>query len=357
METPEGPDIGQVKLSWIEPASVLGVRKLVQGAIDIEFATLPPYLYASMTILPETNAAAKARLQSILMQEMVHMCLACNIMNAIGGTVRINAPTYPGHLPGDVGGKLVIHLYPFSLAAMAQGMAIEKPLDPVQPRLLKSGAKSTVTIGEYYERLKVALRKLPASAWKPNRNQVNDGQFFQGQVFAVNNCDDACRAIDEIVSEGEGTPVTPENKGSPLDFQNELAHFYRFWEIYRNQVIEKDVAAGPDDSGYKWGGTLGVDYNKSYPAIADPETYNFKGESAAVRAAQDKCNAAYAAMIAALAAAFSGKNGQLGVGVRAMFDLRMAAIQALNTPMKNGKVAGPAFLPPKRTGTTKGAAA
>lgn len=358
MEIPNSPDIGEVRLVWTEPTGVEGVRKLVQGAIDIEFATLPPYLYASMSILPETNAPAKLRLQSIIMQEMIHMCLACNIMNAIGGTVAINAPVLPGHLPGDVAGKLIVHLYPFSKAAMAQGMAIEMPLEPVQPKLLKAGVQQPITIGEYYERLKGALQKLPRTAWTPGRNQVDDGQFFQGNVFAVNGFEDASTAIDNIVSEGEGSPKTPENKGSPLDFRNELAHYYRFWEVFKNQVIEKDVKAGPKDSGYQWGAPLGVDFAKSYPAIVDPETHDFSGESAAVRAAQDKCNAAYAAMIAALSHAFSGVNGQLGVAVRAMFDLRMAAIEALNTPLKSGKVAGPAFLPPVQTGAAgKGATA
>ncbi|MBP2276053.1 ferritin-like domain-containing protein [Sphingomonas sp. PL20] len=334
-----------IKLLWKEPDSVADVQALVQGAIDIEFSTLPPYLYASLTILPDTNAPAKSRLQSVILQEMIHMCLACNIMNAIGGTVVITPPHYPGSLPHDVGGSLIVHLYPFSEAAMAQGMAIEAPLEPIDPRILRAtpGDKQ-VTIGEYYERLKAALAALPDSAWTPDRNQIDDAQFFQGQIFAVNTCADACDAIDQIVSEGEGTPKTPKNQGSPLDFQNMLAHYYRFWEMQRNQVLEKDISAEQNDSGYKWGGPLGVDWSAAYPAIADPETYDFSAESEAVQIAQAKCNAAYSAMVRALSAAFGGAVGQLGVAVRAMFDLRMAAIQALNTPLANGKVAGPAFL-------------
>jgi hypothetical protein len=334
-----------IGLLWSEPNSTADVQTLVQGAIDIEFSTLPPYLYASLTILPDTNAPAKTRLQSVIMQEMIHMCLACNVMNAIGGTVAINPPSYPGPLPGDVGGSLVVHLYPFSEAAMVQGKAIEAPLEPIDPRLLKvARGDGPVTIGEYYERLKLALQALPPSAWMPGRNQIDDAQFFQGQIFAVNDCDDACRAIDQIVSEGEGTPKTPENQGSPLDFQNELAHYYRFWEIQKNQVLEKDVSAEANDSGYMWGGPLGVDWSAVYPAITDPELHDFSGESEAVQLTQDKCNAAYTAMVNALSAAFSGGTGDLGVAVRAMFDLRMASTQALNTPLKDGSVAGPAFL-------------
>lgn len=334
-----------IRLRWSEPNSVADVQALVQGAIDIEFATLPPYLYSSLTILPDSNAPAKTRLQSVIMQEMIHMCLACNIMNAIGGSAAINPPHYPGSLPGDVGGSLIVHLYPFSEAAMTQGMAIESPLEPIDPRILRAAPEDgSVTIGEYYERLKLVLQGLPPTAWTPNRNQVDDAQFFQGQVFAVNDCNDACTAIDQIVSEGEGTPKTPENQGSPLDFQNTLAHYYRFWEIKKNQVLEKDDSADANDSGYMWGGPLGVDWGAVYPAITDPELYDFGQESQAVQLAQAKCNAAYTAMVWALRGAFSGGTGELGVAVRAMFELRMAAMQALNTPMKDGSVAGPAFI-------------
>ncbi|PNB01698.1 hypothetical protein C1X98_31265, partial [Pseudomonas sp. FW306-2-11BA] len=81
-------------------------------------------------------------------------------------------------------------------------MAIEAPLEPIDPRILRAtpGDKQ-VTIGEYYERLKAALAALPDSAWTPDRNQIDDAQFFQGQIFAVNTCADACDAIDQIVSE------------------------------------------------------------------------------------------------------------------------------------------------------------
>jgi len=96
--------------------------------------------------------------------------------------------------------------------------------------------------------------------------------------------------------------------------------------------------------GYQWGPTtLGVNWGAVYPAICDPESYDFSQESQAVRDAQEACNAAYSAMIAALEQAFNGSRGQLGVAVRAMFDLRMAARAAFTTPLANGQVAGPAF--------------
>src|SRR6187397_1829202 len=122
-----------IRLAWNAPQSTVDVQNLVQGAIDLEFTTLPPYLYAKFSILPDTNAAVASRLDSIVREEMIHMCLACTIMNAIGGTAAINPPHYPGPLPGDVGGGLILHLLPFSEEAMQQGMAIEEPSQAIDP--------------------------------------------------------------------------------------------------------------------------------------------------------------------------------------------------------------------------------
>lgn len=330
-----------IKLQWQAPQSVADVQALVQTAINLEFATLPPYLYAKLSILPGTNPAAFARLNAIVGQEMIHMCLACNIMNAIGGTVQINPPTYPGPLPGDVGGGLIVHLLPFSQAAMLQGMAIEEPSEPVDPPSLTAAVLTTITIGEFYGLLDQALAALPATAWQAGNNQIDDGQFFPGQIFAVNSYPDAHTAISQIVSEGEGTPVTPGDRGSPLTFENELAHYYRFWEMERNQVLMKDS----NPTGYAWGGALGVDWSAVYPAIADPELHDFGDDPVAAQQAQADCNAAYSALVDGLTSAFRGGTGGMGLAVRAMFDLRMASIKALTAPLANGvAVAGPAFV-------------
>lgn len=296
-----------------------------------------------MTILPDTNKSALDRLDAIVRQEMVHMCLASNIMNAIGGTVQIHPPHYPGRLPGDIENDLIVHLLPFSREAMTQGMAIEEPSEPINPVQLLGAEmlEGEVTIGEFYNRLDQSLSQLPDSDWIPHRNQIADDQFFPGQLFEVNNYADAHKAISQIVSEGEGTPVTPDNPGSPLNFQNELAHYYRFWEMERNQVLMKN----PDHPvGYAWGSPLGLDWTAVYPAIADPVLHDFTQDSAEAQQAQSDCNAAYSAMVDALTLAFQGSTGGLGVAVRSMFNLRMAAIHALSTPLANGQVSGPAFL-------------
>ena len=296
---------------------------LLQMAIGLEFGTLPPYLYALYSIAPGTNDVATVRIKDVVMEEMVHMCLACNVLNALGTNPTLTAPTYPGPLPGNIsgGGKepLIIHLHPFSKDAMAQAMSIEEPeggaIDFPHERAFAAAEPTFMTIGQFY-------------------NHLDDSQFLFGELFAVNGYDDAHRAIQRIVSEGEGT------KESPLDFLGDVAHYYRFAEIFYNQVLTKS----DNPKGFAWKGELGVDWKGVYPAIADPGSHDFSRDPPAARAAQDRCDAAYTRLVQELQRAVAGETGRLGNAVRAMFDLRMAAQHALTVPLADpSRVAGPSF--------------
>jgi hypothetical protein len=315
---------------------------LLQMAIGLEFSTLPPYLYALYSIKPDTNAEASSRIKMVVQEEMIHMCLACNILNALGTNPVLTAPKYPGPLPGGItgGGKqpLIIHLLPFSKEAMAQAMSIEEPEDGAIdfPHELVTAAADPdfMTIGQFYSQLDNFLKTLPASKWSPGHNQIDDSQFFPGELFAVNGYADAHNAIQRIVSEGEGS------KDSPLDFAGEVAHYYRFAEVFYDQVLTK--ANNP--KGYAWVGKLGVDWNGVYPAIADPESHDFSKDPPAAQAAQDQCDEAFTRLVQELQKAVTGQTGRLGNAVRAMFDLRMAAKHALTVPLAvPTQVAGPSF--------------
>ncbi len=333
-----------IRLQWTQPSSVDDAQEMLQTAIGVEFGTLPPYLYALFSIPPGDNLQAASRIQSVVLQEMIHMCLACNILNAIGGDPVLTPPVYPGPLPGDIGPPggepLTINLLPFSPDAMKQGMNIEQPEEipdyPVVEAMLEAAPPEAMTIGQFYAALDQYLSTLPDHAWKKDRNQIDDSQFFAGQLFPIDSYADAHLAISEIISEGEGTPK------SPLDFQHEVAHFYRFGECYHNLVLTK--ASNP--LGYQWGPmTLGVDWTAVYPAIPDPCKHDFSKDPAAAQAAQQACNQAYAQMIDALRLAVTGNAAQLGIAVRAMFDLRMAANVAMTTPLADASlVAGPSFI-------------
>ena len=88
------------------------LRKALQSAVTLEFATLPPYLTALWSIKDEMHPAAIS-IREAVQEEMQHMGYVCNMLKAIGETPRIagNVPTYPAiGLPGDVMPDLVVEI-------------------------------------------------------------------------------------------------------------------------------------------------------------------------------------------------------------------------------------------------------
>src|ERR1700737_3535068 len=210
-----------IKLALQRMDTIPDLHDALQKAVQLEFATLPPYLYAMFSLRKGTNVAAYDRFSSIVREEMIHMTLACNIFNAIGGRPiladKSTVPTYPGPMPFDIGDehgeKFVIELLPFGSAAVEQAMHIEEPEDPLIFELA-AVTPSFQTIGQFYQALDAALSRLDRGAWAdPPRNQITDHPFLAGQVFSVTDYPSASKAISNIVSEGEG------KKKSPLDFE------------------------------------------------------------------------------------------------------------------------------------------
>ena len=83
------------------------VRVALQKAIELEHATIPTYLTAYYSLRPGTNREIATLLRSIIVEEMQHMTLAANLLNAVGGSPDINkpefVPRYPGPLPMHIG--------------------------------------------------------------------------------------------------------------------------------------------------------------------------------------------------------------------------------------------------------------
>ncbi|HEV2928645.1 MAG TPA: ferritin-like domain-containing protein, partial [Propionibacteriaceae bacterium] len=103
------------------------LRELLEAAVKLELATIPPYLCALYSIRPGTNLEATMVIRSVVVEEMLHMILAGNVLNAVGGRPRVsgaeNAPHYPHELPDGV----ILDLLPFSPAAVESFLQVENP--------------------------------------------------------------------------------------------------------------------------------------------------------------------------------------------------------------------------------------
>lgn len=108
------------------------LRKQLQTALQIELSTIPPYMTAMASIKHGYNSDVKNIIRTILVQEMNHMTLVANILNAVGGEPVIYhkkfTPIYPARLPGGVHPDLVVPIEKLSMDLIRNVfMKIEEP--------------------------------------------------------------------------------------------------------------------------------------------------------------------------------------------------------------------------------------
>jgi hypothetical protein len=217
------------------------LRAALQDALRLEFFTVPPYLVAHHTLSGKTAGAIFARktIRGIVREEMLHMNLVCNILNAIGGTPDIKAavPTYPNPLPMALADGLKVHLKRYSRELVASVfMQIEMPETPIKipvKHTLMAAAVAPRTIGQFYTLIRNELERQAADGifTGPKERQVNLFSLDEGAT-TVTDLRTAQRAIETIVQQGEGTPK------SPIDQQNGIAHYYRFEQLADAMKLE-----------------------------------------------------------------------------------------------------------------------
>ena len=76
----------------LETGGQRAVINALQSAVKLEHATIPVYLYALYSLDPTKNAVIATILRSVVVEEMLHMALACNIMNALDGSGMVAWP-------------------------------------------------------------------------------------------------------------------------------------------------------------------------------------------------------------------------------------------------------------------------
>lgn len=321
-----------------------GLHCALQQAVELEHATLPTYLYALYSLKPGANERIRNLVLSIVLEEMLHMSLACNILNAVGGHPEINKahfiPKYPGPLPGGVESDLQVPLSPFSLALVEQVfMVIEEPEDPLQFPVKLKAPEGQLTIGQFYERIKatiVDLSKTQNIFTGEASYQLTKG-FPSSELIAVCDVPTACAAIDTIVEQGEGT------RKSPLDPQDQPAHYYRYAEILYGKTLVANPNP-PPDFAYA-GEPIPFDAAGVYPVITNPGVSGYPaGTAAAIQ--NDTFNYNYTSLLNTLHAVFNGQPNQLiaAIGLmEALKELAFAMMSAVPAPGRPGFTAGPSF--------------
>src|SRR5215831_17355327 len=113
-----------------EITTVEQLHTYLYAAMQLEHATLPPYLTALYSIHPGSNPDARHVIRTVVVEEMLHLTLAANIMNAVGGTPDLTGadfvPKYPACLP-DGETDFQVSRQAFSRECVKTFLDIERP--------------------------------------------------------------------------------------------------------------------------------------------------------------------------------------------------------------------------------------
>ena len=221
-------------------------------AAEIEHHLMCCYLYAAFSLKrddpvwtpPQRAAVADWRrsITAVAMEEMTHLALVGNIVNALGAAPHFNRPAFPVDA-GPYPEGFVIRLAPFCAATIEHFKFLERPghealhdaagFEPqrryqraVPAGRLSPGPRDYTTVGELYQTLAQALTELARSQGESAlfvgdpRLQVDASLAPLPGVASVTDLASALAAITTIVTQGEGAG------GEQHD-----SHFMRFCRI------------------------------------------------------------------------------------------------------------------------------
>ncbi|MEU9193176.1 ferritin-like domain-containing protein [Streptomyces hundungensis] len=330
----------------------------LHAAMALEHATIPPYLTAYYSIRSTTNSDAAHIIRVVAVEEMLHLTLVANVLNAIGGKPDLTGPgfvpSYPAYLP-DGEDDFTVDLRSLSPEAVETFCKIERPRrapgsgerllsagDGASPLLVTSPTAEKLrfySIGEFYAEIIEGLGKVAAD--EPGLfcgsadRQVGREYFYSGggEVTVVSDLDSACRALSFIADQGEGLDSGLYNA------EGELAHYHRFRQLQLGRYYE--VGDAPDAPS---GAALSVAWDQVYPVKVSARLADYPEGSELVAVARE-FNADYAAFLALLTRAFNGRPDLLQEAVRGMFRLRDGFNRLICNPLpgSEGLHAAPTF--------------
>ena len=333
-------DVDWLQMAFLEKHTIHDLHCLLQTAIRLEFSTIPPYLTALFSIVDGCNREVERLIRSVVMQEMLHMAQAANLLIALGGNPVINSenfvPTYPGRLPGGVLPNLRVHLRKATKKHIHRNfMAIE------YPRKTNIGFPHPIvhenTIGEFYAFIRRTMRKL---YWEHKhegkelfckgscvKNQVRwptaHQDTYGGTLYIVKDLETANEAIREIIEQGEG--VGPFDPSDGLGDQ--LAHYYKFAEIVCGHKL-KDT-----DGTYEFNGAnIELDEAGVYRMRDDPSIKNLEKDTNAYHFSK-VFNEIYRQLLNRLHETFNGKPEGFRDSVSIMWSLKMYAKRLMTIPV------------------------
>lgn len=346
----------------------------LQTAIELEHSTIPPYLAGMFTITEDNNPDSYFLIRSVVMEEMLHMTLASNVLNAVGGHPYVDNPSFIPEYPVEMnfkGREFPVSLEKFSPNMIETALKIEEPEEDLgMPDTVATYLKGiqapaadarmvvvegdseidvpALTIGQFYNMVIEMLKRLCEVFGEENVFDGNPALQIQpehyygsgGKITVVTDLATATEAINTIVEQGEGAP--PDfivNESMDFEDREELGHYYKFNEIKHGRYYQRG-----DHPDNPTGKLLPVDYGAALPMLKDPKEADFEAGSELWEAARD-FNVIYSTLLHHLHDAFNGQQERMRQAVVTMYELKYSALALLNVPLPDQPDvhAGPPF--------------
>lgn len=341
------------------------IHDLLQRALMVELATIPAYSTACYSIQEQgqynrssseiVNAEPIEVIRQVMVEEMLHMVLAANVLNAVGGkpclTDLEQLPSYPFQFFKE--DEFRLHLRSFKPQQIKDFRTVEQAPNPENiANALKGKYK---TIAGFYMYVELVLESAceqfaEQEIFCGDENmQVNEQDYYGagGDVVMVTDLDSAKQALSEIVREGEGaelgeTACDGDRIPSPPGEERwDVAHYFKFDGILHSRYYQPwDSINGPPS-----GGDMVVNWKAVWNMADDPTSTSFESFPD-IQKLQNRFNSTYSELLECLEAAFNGEKAMLRNMVPVMFRLKEDAQKLIRIPIpddEKGRTAGPSW--------------
>lgn len=292
------------KKKHLTPKEVTELQKHLQTALEVELSTVPIYLYTYYSInraplweddKKEGNVLAtfanKAGgvIMSVVVEEMLHMSLAANILRAIGGKPKVygrSPKKFPTNLPHHEkkdkhGNRFSFDLSKLSADQLEKFLEIEQPekkdappegnhwetlgqfydyitekIKLVDPAIFRRHAETQLQeSGGYYAPNNVdtiypkdafwVKKERKPDAKNPSAETARQAHFTNnedsGDIRVIRSIEQAVKAMNIIKHQGEGYSVNDSHHKGDDKQDNEESHWYRFHLLHRDCVRKGSV--------------------------------------------------------------------------------------------------------------------
>lgn len=236
---------------------------MLSEAAELEHGIMCCYLYCAFSMKRNVDEGVteeqlssirrwRRTILNIAVEEMLHMCLACNLLTAVGGAPHLSRPNLPSS-PRAYPPSFRLALAPFCRESLAAFVFIERPLDlveadmdaadptphPLQTRLsdIFSSAREYRSQGQLYLGIEDGLEYLSQKYGEdklflgPPDSQITGSDFDLPGLTRVTDLASAGEALQGIVAQGEGA------KGATKD-----SHYGKFLAILEqyDEILQED---------------------------------------------------------------------------------------------------------------------